>query len=170
MKDKILFSERQRFSQWWLWLILLSVNGLFLFGIFRQVISGQPFGNKPISNGGLIVAECVVLLVTLLFINFRLDTRIKTDGIQVRFFPLHWKFKFYPWDMVSKSFIRKYAAISEYGGWGLRFGIFGAGKAYNVTGDEGLQLEFRDGKKLLIGTNKPAELEKALNEIDKNRA
>ena len=50
MDKEVLFTERQRFKQWWLWLILLGVNGLFLFGVFKQVIGGQQFGDKPMSR------------------------------------------------------------------------------------------------------------------------
>ena len=38
MDKEVLFTERQRFKQWWLWLILLGVNGLFLFGVSRPKI------------------------------------------------------------------------------------------------------------------------------------
>jgi hypothetical protein len=53
-----------------------------------------------------------------------------------------------------KCYVRKYNAIAEYGGWGWRLGLFGKGTAYNISGNEGLQLEFINGKKLLIGTQK----------------
>jgi hypothetical protein len=165
MNNEILFTERQRFKQWWIWLILLGINGLFLFGVFRQVIGGQQFGDNPMSDTGLIVATGLTIVLTLLFVNFRLDTRINKDGIYVRFFPFHLKFKHYSWDSLTKSFVRQYSPISEYGGWGLRYGLFGKGKAYNVSGDKGLQLEFTDNKKLLIGTNKPEELTETLNKI-----
>jgi hypothetical protein len=55
--------------------------------------------------------------------------------------------------------------LTEYGGWGLRLGLFGKGTAFNVSGDIGLQLEFTDDRKLLIGTNKPDELIETLNKI-----
>jgi hypothetical protein len=55
--------------------------------------------------------------------------------------------------------------LTEYGGWGLRLGILGKGTAFNVSGDKGLQLEFIDNKKLLIGTKKPEELTETLNKI-----
>ena len=70
MNEEILFKERQRFTQWWLWLILLGVNGLFLFGVFKQVINGQQFGNNPMSNAALLIATGLIIALTLLFINF----------------------------------------------------------------------------------------------------
>jgi hypothetical protein len=165
MEDKVLFTERQRFNQWWLWLILLGVNGLFLFGAFKQVIGGQQFGDKPMSNAGLLITTGLTILLTLLFLNFRLDTVIKKDGIYVRFFPFHIKFKYYTWNSLTKSFVRQYSPLTEYGGWGLRLGLFGKGTAFNVSGNKGLQLEFTTNKKLLIGTNKPEELTETLNKI-----
>lgn len=165
MSNEVLFTERQKFKQWGLWLILLSINGLFLYGIYKQVIGGQSFGNRPMSNSGLLITTGLTILLTVLFINFRLDTMIKKDGIYVRFFPIHLKFKYYSWDTLTKSFVRRYSPIKEYGGWGLRFGLSGKGTAFNVSGDQGLQLEFTNHKKLLIGTNKPLELTEALNGI-----
>jgi hypothetical protein len=165
MDNKILFTERQKFKQWWLWVILLGVNGLFLFGVVKQVIGGQPFGDHPMSNRGLLLTEGLTLAGTILFTSFRLETQIKKDGIYVRFFPFHLSFRQYTWDNISKSYVRQYNPISEYGGWGLRLGLFGKGKAFNISGDQGLQLEFRDKEKLLIGTNKPKELTETLNKM-----
>lgn len=165
MDNEILFTESQRFKQWWLWMILLGINGLFLFGVYQQVIGEQQFGDKPMSDTELLIITGLTLLLTFLFINFRLDTIIKRDGIYVRFFPFHMTFKHYNWNNLTKSFVRQYSAISEYGGWGLRFGLFGKGKAYNVSGNKGLQLEFNNNKKLLIGTTKPDELTETLNKI-----
>ena len=165
MREEILFSERQRFKQWWVWLILLGVNGLFLWGVFEQVIGGQQFGSKPMGNTGLLIVTGLTLVLTFLFFNFRLDTIIKKNGIYVRFFPLHLKFKHYNWNSLTKAYTRQYSAIGEYGGWGLRYGLGGKGTAYNVSGNQGLQLEFTNNKKLLIGTNKPEQLSDALSKI-----
>lgn len=162
MNEEIFFTERQRFKQWWLWIILSGVNGLFIFGVIKQVICGQQFGDKPMSNTGLLIATGLTLLLSILFLNFHLDTIIKKDGIYVRFFPFHAKFKYYPWDNLEKCYTRKYSAIAEYGGWGLRLGVFGKGSAYNVSGNMGLQLEFVTQKKLLIGTQKAGELHEVL--------
>ncbi len=163
--NDILFTEQQKFKQWWLWLILLGINGFFLFGVFKQVISGQQFGNKPMSNLELLIATGLTIILTILIVNFRLDTTIRMDGIYVRFFHFHLKFKHYTWDSLTKSFVRQYSPLIEYGGWGLRIGLFGKGTAYNVSGNKGLQLEFKNNKKLLIGTNKPDELTATLNKI-----
>jgi len=169
MENEILFKETQKFRQWWFWFILIGINGLFLYGVFKQVVGGHQFGDKPMSNTDLLITSGLVLLLTILFINFRLDTQIKKDGIYVRFFPFHLAFKHYTWDKISKSFVRQYSPIAEYGGWGLRLGIFGNGKALNVSGNKGLQLEFLDNKKLLIGTQKPDEITETLAKLGQQK-
>lgn len=168
MDKNVLFSEKQKFSQWWAWLIIIALNGVFIYGIYQQILNGEQFGNKPMSNTGLIITEVMMLLISFLLISSQLETQIKTDGIYVRFFPFHLKFKYYPWTNLKKSFVRKYSPLGEYGGWGLRYGIFGSGKAYNVSGNKGLQLEFLNKKKLLIGTNKPEELNALLSKLGRN--
>jgi hypothetical protein len=165
MDNEILFSEKQRFRQWWLWVILLALDGLFIFGIYKQVITGKQFGDKPMSNTGILLTATSVILLTIMFINMRLETQIKKDGVYLKFFPFHLSFRRYTWDKISESFVRQYNPIGEYGGWGIRFGFFGKGKAYSVSGNKGLQVEFSDTKRVLIGTNKPDELTETLKRI-----
>ncbi|MBS1759675.1 MAG: hypothetical protein JST23_06060 [Bacteroidetes bacterium] len=165
MESEILFSERQRFKQWWIWLLILCINGLFLFGVFKQIINGQPFGDKPMSNSGLLFATSITLLCSLLFLSIRLDSQIRSDGVYVRYFPFRLKLKKYTWSEISQCYVRQYSPIAEYGGWGYRIGLFGKGRALNVSGNKGLQLEFTNGKKLLIGTNKPEEITEVLRKI-----
>ena len=71
--------------------------------------------------------------------------------------------------MIATSYVRQYSPLLEYGGWGMRIGLFGKGKAWNISGDKGLQLEFTNQKKLLIGTNQPEELAATLEKIGQLR-
>jgi len=166
MDNEPLFKESQGFTQWWLWLILTIINVFLLFGVFKQVIVGEAIGDSPMSDITLLLITGFMIALTILFTRFRLYTEIKQDGVYVKFFPFHLSFKRYAWIDISKSYIRQYDPIAEYGGWGLRLGLFGKGKAYNVSGNQGLQLEFHDQKKLLIGTRRPNELTNILKQID----
>lgn len=124
---------------------------------------GQQFGDKPASDTGLIIATTLTLLLSLFFFNMKLETKIKTDGIYVRFFPFQLKFKYYPWDKLNQVFVRTYNPIGEYRGWGFR----GAEKkrVLNVSGNKGIQLIIQGGSKLLIGTNKADEATEALKRL-----
>jgi hypothetical protein len=165
MPKEILFIEKQRFTQWWIWLILLTINGALIYGVIKQVLGGQAFGDKPAGDTELLLITGTLVIMTLLFLGMRLETKIDKAGIYVRFFPFHLKFKHYSWDSLKRCHVRQYAPLMEYGGWGLRLGLFGKGTAYNVSGNTGLQLEFTDNKKLLIGTKKPEEMTQTLLEL-----
>ncbi|MBX3162945.1 MAG: hypothetical protein KF900_00575 [Bacteroidetes bacterium] len=161
-----LFSEQQRFRQVWLWILLIAINTLFIYGLVSQVFLGQTFGNKPMSNGGLIFATIFVVLLTLLFVFMRLDTEIKQDGIYYRFYPFQ-RMKKISWERISKACVRNYSPLGEFGGWGFRINLFGKGIAYNVSGNEGLQLVYDNNRKLLLGTQKPGEIKMALQQLGK---
>lgn len=162
-----LFEEKQRFRQTWLWVVLLAVNALFLYGIYAQIFNEGAFGNNPVSDPTLWGLSGSMLFLTLFFLLIRLETLIKEDGIYVRFFPIHLKFKKYAWEEIAKCYVRTYKPLMEYGGWGFRIGLFGSGGALNVSGKEGVQLELESGKKLLIGTQRPEEAKGALQELGK---
>ena len=72
----------------------------------------------------------------------------------------HLKEIFIAWDQLDECYLRTYSPLGEYGGWGIKYGLGGAGKVYNVSGNQGLQLVFKDGARLLIGTKKPQELQR----------
>lgn len=100
-----------------------------------------------------------------LCLHLKWATQIKNDGVYVKLFPFHLKYKFYSWEQLSKSYVRKYNPISEYGGWGYRIGIFGKGKAFNISVNMGLQLELNNKSKIFIGTRKAEELKSVLLNI-----
>ena len=166
MRNEVLFSESQRFKQLWVWAILLGVNGLLLYGVITQVFIGKTFGTKPMGDTGLILVMLFTILLTLSFVFLRLDTTISKDGIRYRFMPFQRKFRLVSWDLISKSYVRQYKPIKEFGGWGLRTSS-SAGNAYNIAGNKGLQLVYHNGKKFLIGTQKPEEMDDALKKLGK---
>lgn len=158
MGPDVIFQERQKFTQWWIWTIFIGVFVLYFYDVSRY-LSSDPPQNLPTA---LLITGVLLFVVTYIFIICRLDTLIKTDGIYVRLYPFHIKPKFYSWSSLTKAYVRTYSPIVEYGGWGLRFSIFGKGKAYNIAGNQGLQLELTNRKRILIGTAKPEELTHAL--------
>lgn len=163
IQGEIIFAESQKFKQWWLWLLLIAIPVIFVFSLYMQMSLGLQFGNRPLTDAGLITTTLLSVLPLALFYSFRLETEIKRDGIYVRFFPIHITFRKYSWEKITKSFVRQYKPIGEYGGWGIR-GL-GKKRALNVSGNIGLQLEFVSGNTMLIGTQKPEELTEALKKL-----
>ncbi|MDL2239542.1 hypothetical protein LJC25_02980 [Bacteroidales bacterium OttesenSCG-928-K03] len=158
--EKILFEEKQYFRQWWLFIMLLPIVGIFVYGLIKQIFFDIPFGNNPMSDLGLIISSILIIIICLMMFFIGLETRITNYGIYIKFFPFNSNFKFFPWDDIASHEVIKYKPIRDYGGWGIRGS--GKNKAYNVSGNYGLMLKFYNGNKLLIGTNKPDELKNQL--------
>jgi hypothetical protein len=161
MSENIIFSETQRFRQWWLMLILIGSDIGFAVAIFFTV-TAKDFDANDISQFlPLVIGMMAVNLVTAFVIILRLETKISDEGIEVRMFPF--AVKRYSWDKISKCFVRTYSPLTEFGGWGIRGRS--DNRALNVSGSEGLQLKFKDGNSLLIGTQKGEEIKQALTQL-----
>ena len=160
------FSETQYFRQKWLWAIIIFFPAFSLYGIYEQIIMGNPIGDKPISDDGLIWFSFLIGIgLPLLFYNIRLKTRVSQKGLHYQFFPVHLKERTIDFIDIESFKARKYSPLKEFGGWGIRFGF--EGKAYNVSGDEGLQLVLKNERKVLFGSQKAKELEKAMKKASK---
>lgn len=156
MSSNILFQEKQRFNQWWLYLILVLPFGFMIY----EVASGD-------INWTAIVIELIVLgLVFALIISTNLKTTVYENGIGYSFFPFVLKERVILWDEIKTIEVRQYQPLLEYGGWGLRYSLKN-GRAYNIRGNQGLQLVLKNDKKILIGTQQPATLQQVLEKLKK---
>lgn len=161
------FKEEQRFTTWWAWLAVIALNGLFIFAIIQQIILNKPFGNNPAPNYVLLLIECFMLLLLLFLFSIRLQTNIDETGIRYRFYPYQFKATTIAWHELRDAYMRDYNSFHEYGGYGIRYGSAKTGRAINTSAssNRGLQLQFNDGKLLLIGTRKPEEIERIIKEV-----
>jgi len=162
--DTSSFKEIQRYRQIWVWIIIIGVLALCGWGFYQQIILGKPWGTTPVSDTALILLLLIPIGILILFLTTRLETEINESGIYYQFLPFHFKRYKIDWTTVDKAYVRKYKPVAEYGGWGIRF-WFGHGRAYNISGNQGLQLEFKNGRRLLIGTQKPIEIEQLLQQL-----
>ena len=71
-----------------------------------------------------------------------------------------WPKRRIPISEVRKAVATKYRPFLDYGGYGVRLGF--RGWAFNVSGDEGVLVETNDGSRLMIGSQRPKGLEKAI--------
>ncbi len=157
----LLYREVQHFRQVPLWLLLLCLAGVAIYAMVEQLILGKPFGDNPASD--TVLAIIVVVFgfgFPIFFYVINLATEVRSDGLYIRFFPLHLSFRKIPLEALKTYEVRTYRALREYGGWGIRGGW--RGKAYNVSGNRGVQLELSNGERILIGSRKPDEFAEAL--------
>jgi hypothetical protein len=162
VENTTLFSETQKFRQYWLILILLTPSAITFYGAYQQLILGIPFGDNPGSDSMVALFAVVFgFFFPVLILSMNLKTEVRYDGLYVRFFPFHLKFKRFEFDEIASYNMVTYNALRDYGGWGIRYGR--KGKAYNVSGNGGIMLEFKNGKNLMIGSHDPHEFLYALN-------
>jgi hypothetical protein len=155
------FREEQRFQQVWIWFLVLGIAALIWYSAIQQIILRRPFGSRPAPDTLLIIFWLLFGIgMPVFFLSARLVTEVRSDGIYVRFFPIHFSYHKISLGELKSFEVRKYNALREYGGWGIRYGP--QGKAYNVGGNRGVQLVLTDGKRILIGSQRPEEFLSAL--------
>ena len=164
--ENVIFREEQKFGLWLRWLVYLSMGLSVVISVFALTKESAPEGSQ--ASWEIILAVLVgigvPIAITALFLLLKLETEVRRDGLYVRFFPFHIDFKQFGPEDLSECYARQYKPIREYGGWGIRCSLRN-GKAYNVSGNRGVQLVLSSGKKLLIGSQKADELEAAIREI-----
>ena len=168
--NKVLFKETQQFRQWWYVVLVLSATVpamvMSIYALYQQMVRGIQVGDSPAPNGVLIVvffALCLMLWVTF---SSKLEVWIDKSGIHYRFFPLIFKERMVSKQEIQRFEIRKYNPILDYGGWGIKR-RFKWGRAYNVSGNVGLQLYLTSGKKVLLGTQRSQAAMYAMEEMMK---
>lgn len=167
----IKFSETQRFTQKWLWalmlLALVPTLLFFIWGTVQQLVFGIPFGDHPASDAGLVISSLVPIVASAgamwLVAILRLETTVDDTGVYVQFRPLHRYPKHFRLDEIASAEARTYSPVREYGGWGIK-GWSKDNMAYNVRGDRGLQLVLTSGRRILIGSQRADELAEAVHE------
>ncbi len=165
----VYFREKQSFRQqwWYVILILLTTVPAMIFSIYAlvmQTVYRTPIGTNPAPNAILILTILLLLAVLIGSLIMELEVWIDQLGIHYRFFPLIPKARLISIQEIQEFSVRKYKPIAEYGGWGVRRS-FRWGKAYNVSGNIGIQLYLTNGKKVLFGTHRQQAFLHALDKI-----
>jgi hypothetical protein len=148
---KYLFEENQKFTQWWLWVILLSF----------PIISFGPFDENEININYVLIG----FFIPFCFYLFELRLKVSAEGLHFQFFPFHFKSHIIKLDDIRKLKALEYSPLKEYGGWGIKYGF--KGRAYNVSGNKGVKVFLKNGNNIMFGSQKHKELEKSLESVRK---
>src|SRR5688572_1006728 len=162
-------------SQWfrhtrWIWFILVpAVLALLiplLYGLYWQLAKGEPWGNEPMSDAGLITTSLLavtgLVVVVFIILSVKLETRVDREGIHYRFFPNKPK-----WNQIRKIDIleievRKKRNILTMGVIGFHKDIFKKTLSMTISGRSHLYLRLQTNQRVMIGTQQPEELERAV--------
>lgn len=143
------FEERQRCPL----LIGAIVSGIVLFGVVLAVLTVQGKLEPPPMKQTLWSLWAIMALLDGFLASISMRTQILPEGIVVCCLPLRFLKRRIAWDEIERIYARTYRPLLEYGGWGIRRGK--SGTAYNMRGNQGIQIELRNGRKILIGTQQP---------------
>jgi hypothetical protein len=151
-----LYHEEQRFRQWWVWILVVAPAALAWWPFIQQIVGGEPVGQNPAPDWlvGLIWLLIGVGL-PLLFGITALVLEVTADEVSVNYRPF--KRRTIALRDIAQVQARTYNAVKEYGGWGIK-GWSKDNVAYNVSGDRGVELTLRDGRRVMLGSQRPDEL------------
>lgn len=140
MTQEPLFHETQRMRQPWIW-ALLALSAVPAF-VFNSVV-------------GLVV----ILTVAAFVYSIRLITEVRTDGIYIRFAPIHRSFRRLPFDQIDRVERTEFGLLT-YGGIGLRWTLDTV--AYMTTRGSGVKIDRENAKSVVIGSQKTSALVSAV--------
>ncbi|WP_396634069.1 hypothetical protein [Maribacter sp. R86514] len=168
MKRAIRFKETQKFTQWWLWLIILAPIILAFFnllGIILYVFSGYTSGdsgNVSVSwvSGSVSIIQFIGFLIyvaTILFIALsKLKVLVSDKDIKIH------HLLFFSKVIDFNEVVEKQIVNYNFVGYGIRK-TKKYGTVYNVKGGEGVAITLINGEKYLIGSQKAEQLLKSLS-------
>ena len=167
----IYYEEEQNLkSNQWLYVLMLVLTMAamlpLIHGIYLQVIKGEPWGDSPLTNEGIIALAFIIFLIccitTWIFICMKLHVIIDTEGVHYRFFPNHPKWstirkeEIIDFDVEKKSIFLRLVHHTKW---------FVKSKTLNVDGPFHLSLFLKNGRKLQLGSHNPEGLRWAMKKL-----
>lgn len=148
-----MYNEKQKFTQYWLWMPLLLLLLMMLY-------DGTDGGAKWLSISHTI--GLIFYFVTLIFIySLTLKIEVSERGIKYSFFPFAGE-KLMNWEQIDSVQFIKYNSFKDFGGYGVRYNGKKNIELYNVGGNFGILIN----KKILLGIKKEADFKLFLNNND----
>lgn len=144
------FVEVQQFRQRWVW---VAFGLLTVYATVTVALNDVALRFAAVFVGVPAAALCLLYVA-------KLRTEVDADGIHVRFFPFHRSPRTIPFEEVVEYEAVEYDPVREYYGWGIRRGL--DGWAYNVSGNEGVYIEREPKVDVLVGSQRPDDLEDAV--------
>lgn len=137
----------------------------FVVGVFGLVIGVLLI--TMMSIGRIIwpaigIVALAAIIVVALVLTSKMTTVIDASGVHVRYFP--YLRKTFALDDIVACVARNYDPM-EYGGWGVRGWPDRYGWAYIVRGNRGVEIEFKNGHRLMLGSQRAEELARAIEEV-----
>lgn len=146
------------------WVYYLAIIGslasytLFLIEVLGGRSSILPGVKNSIWSNEVIFMILIVTIIFALLIWIlhatKLEFRIDSSGVQLSFYPF-FKQKLISYSEIETWKVRKSNPILEFGGYGYRWNFFKRSKTFIIKGNMLLHMKLKNGKSILVGTQKP---------------
>jgi Family of unknown function (DUF6141) len=170
-KEKLIFYEIQKFEHLSVWYVFIGlsflVTILFTYGMWKQFIWNEPFGFFPVNNFYLTLISILsigfMFSILALFWLSKLEIQVRNTGLYIKYFPFHFMHRKISLKDLKKVKAKKYDPFKEHGGMGIRHKKNKI--IYCIKGKSGILIEYREGKSVILGSQKPEELVQAIKQI-----
>jgi hypothetical protein len=168
------FEEVQRLrDNGWIFVVIVVIAlgslGPLVYGLYWQVGQGVPWGNEPMTDVSLVMLTIFILVtVTLLGVmlgNLKLETRIDSEGIHYRMFPIKRKWRLIVPPLISEYSLEKKYRFFENAGIGFHRSLLRRTTSFRIWSRTHLSIKLHDGHRILLGTQNPEGMEWAMRKL-----
>jgi hypothetical protein len=156
------FRETQQLPKWAAALLGLAIAPVG-WGLYRQVVLGRPWGDRPVPDWMLFAILAFLVLMCAGLLRSRLLTEVRHDELYLRYAILLVPVKKHiPYGDIVSAEARSYRPLVDCGGWGIRIGR--EGRCWTVRGSQGVFLRLSNGDGFLLGSQESEALAAAIRE------
>ena len=170
----VLFQETQSFRETrWIWLIIIPFSVIlcipFMYGLYWQLVQGEPWGDKPMSDYALILTSSLTFVlmsvVIWIILSVKLEVSIDNKGVHYRFFPVRPRWILIPANDIDSYEINSKGNFFTTGGLGYHRNFFKKKQSMTIHGGAHMVLRLKNGQRILLGTLQPSELGRTMEKI-----
>ncbi len=161
--ESIRYREVQYFNQMWLRILVILPAAIILSSFVFTLTHDSPIGNMGTVQDDWInwlFVFFITFSLPIIFYSCHLVVEVHPTELLFRFYPFHIRWHSIKWAEMQSAEARIYRPIREYGGWGIRYGRYG--KAYNISGNQGVLVTLLNGNTVLFGSQYMNDFEAAI--------
>lgn len=156
----VLYREASLFSHSAIWLVVICITFCSVYFALPQLFAIESDTSPTI---GVVIASSVFLaigfILPILLLVIKLRIQVQNDGLYVKIIPFHFSFK-----KISLEGLQNCESYMPQGKEKNKLSLRNAisKKAYSLGGRRGIQLEFKDGKIILLESKRPEKIIQAI--------
>jgi hypothetical protein len=147
------------------WAMLLSaIVPLTILFVFGHLATPDSQASRALGAARPIFLLALLLPLSAVVLFSSLEVSVDRRALKLRFGPFGPIRKSWPLDAIASASVTR-TTLSQ--GWGIR--VRRGFTLYNVSGFGAVRVEFKDGKTVLVGSDEPDKLARAITRIQSER-